>query len=518
MSEKNKAVKTVSYIMIITLAGKVLALLRDMILARQYGSGVEVSAFLTASRIPRVLFDAIFASAITSSFIPIFNRALKEKGRDKAYEFSDVFISVVGMFMVLLMILSMIFAKEIAYFFADGFDEKTLELCINLLKILLPTMICTGIAFSFVGILQSMDRFLIPASISVVFNIIIIVYYFTFDKVFGIYGLAVTYLIGWIMQVLIQIPSLKQIGYRYHFKPYLDYPYLKETLILMGPVMISTWVQPFNILINAKYASRLYEGSAVAAIEFANNLYTMIASVLVLSIMNFVFPQLSKLINDKKQDEFNKTVSTTMEATMFLILPLMAGVMSLSKEVIGLIYGGNRFDEFSVNITSSALFFFSVGMMGYAIQTILSRVYFAKENGKVPMISAIVAIIINYVFCALLINKFEVGGLALSSSISVTINAIMLIIPLQMDKNTKLIDFDFIKEILKIVISSVLMCIVIFLIKKILHGGNIGASKKIINLAILFVAGVLTYFLSAFILKIKQVSFVKNIIKKRKNS
>lgn len=101
-------------------------------------------------------------------------------------------------------------------------------------------------------------------------------------------------------------------------------------------------------------------------------------------------------------------------------------------------------------------------MIGYAIQTILSRVYFAKENGKVPMISAIVAIIINYVFCALLINKFEVGGLALSSSISVTINAIMLIIPLQMDKNTKLIDFDFIKEILKIVISSVLMCIVIF--------------------------------------------------------
>lgn len=126
--------KTVSYIMIITLAGKVLALLRDMILARQYGSGVEVSAFLTASRIPRVLFDAIFASAITSSFIPIFNRALKEKGRDKAYEFSDVFISVVGMFMVLLMSLSMIFAKEIAYFFADGFDEKTHELCINLTK------------------------------------------------------------------------------------------------------------------------------------------------------------------------------------------------------------------------------------------------------------------------------------------------------------------------------------------------------------------------------------------------
>ena len=92
MSDKNKTVKTVSYIMIITLFGKVLALIRDMLLARFYDSGINTSAFLTASRIPRVLFDAIFASAITSSFIPIFNKVLKKDGQDKAYEFSDVFI------------------------------------------------------------------------------------------------------------------------------------------------------------------------------------------------------------------------------------------------------------------------------------------------------------------------------------------------------------------------------------------------------------------------------------------
>ena len=82
MSNKNKTVKTVSYIMIITLLGKVLALLRDMLLARFYGSGMEASAFLTASRIPRVMFDAIFASAITSSFIPIFSKVLKKDNQD----------------------------------------------------------------------------------------------------------------------------------------------------------------------------------------------------------------------------------------------------------------------------------------------------------------------------------------------------------------------------------------------------------------------------------------------------
>ena len=512
MSTTNKAVKTVSYIMIITLVAKVLALLRDMILARQYGSGMEVSAFLTASRIPRVLFDAIFASAITSSFIPIFNKALKEKGRDKAYEFSDVFITLVSISMTILMIISILFSKQITHFFADGFDDNTLELCRNLLIILLPTMICTGIAFSFVGILQSMDRFLIPASISVVFNIIIIAYYFSFDKIFGIYGLAFTYLLGWIMQVVIQIPSLKKVSYKYHFKAYLDYPYLKETLLLMGPVMISTWVQPFNIMINAKYASRLYSGSAVAAIEFANNLYTMLAGVLVLSIMNFVFPKLSKLINENKKNEFNKTVKTTIESTLFLIIPLMTGVMSLSKEIISLIYGGNKFDEFSIKITSYALFFFSIGMIGYALQSILSRVYFSKENGKVPMISAVIAILTNYVFCNLLIGKFEIGGLALASSISITVNALILLVPLQLDE--KILDKNFLVEIVKICISSIIMCIVIISVKKILPIKALSFINKSIMLMILFISGVATYFISACILKIKQIAFAKNIIQR----
>lgn len=516
MSNKNKAVKTVSYIMIITLLGKVLALLRDIILARQYGTSMETSAFLTASRIPRVLFDAIFASAITSSFIPIFNKCLKEEGQDKAYEFSDVFITVVSIFMTVLMIAGMIFARPIAFFFADGFDEKTLDLCVNLLMILFPTMICTGIAFSFVGILQSMDRFLVPALISVVFNLIIIVYYFTFNRVFGIYGLAFTYLVGWIMQALIQLPSLKEIKYKYHFKPYLDYPYLKETLILMLPVMVSTWVQPFNIMINAKYASRLYEGVAVSAIEFANNLYTMIAGVLVISIMNFVFPKLSKLAQDKEKDEFYNMVGTTMTSTLFLIIPLMAGVMSLSSEVIGLIYGGNKFNAFSIDITSKALFYFSMGMVGYAVQMILSRVYFSQENGKMPMIAAIFAILVNFVLCNMLVDKYGISGLSFASSVSVSVNALILFIPLKMSKSIKVFDFNFAMEVIKIVIASIFMCILIIILKNILPSSDRNIFK-LIKLVILFVMGVLTYFVSAFLLKINQIKFVKNMIKKDKN-
>jgi integral membrane protein mviN len=512
LSDKNKTVKTVSYIMIITLFGKVLALIRDMLLARFYGSGMDTSAFLTASRIPRVLFDAIFASAITSSFIPIFNKVLKKDGQDKAYEFSDVFITIVALFMTALMIISMIFAKNIAFFFADGFDEKTLELCTNLLIILLPTMICTGIAFSFVGILQSMEHFLIPALISVVFNVVIIGYYFTFNNLFGIHGLAFVYLIGWILQVAIQVPSLIKIKYKYHFRPYFSYPYMKDTLVLMLPVMISTWVQPFNIMINAKYASRLYKGAAVPAIEFANNLYTMIAGVLVLSIMNFIFPKLSKLIHENKEDEFNQTVKTTILSTLFLVVPLCLGVMSLSRELIALIYGGNKFDDFSISITSTALFCFSAGMVGYSLQNILSRVYFSKESGRMPMISAIIAIVINYIFCNLFIKRYEIGGLAVSSTISVTVNALILAAPF-FNKKYKIFDLVFFVQLGKIFICSFAMSAVILVLKAVL--GFDTTVAKLMSLSIIFVVAVGFYFILAIILKIDQMDFVKGRLNKK---
>ena len=265
-------------------------------------------------------------------------------------------------------------------------------------------------------------------------------------------------------------------------------------------------------MINAKYASRLYDGSAVVAIEFANNLYTMIAGVLVLSIMNYVFPKLSKLINEGHKLEFNNTVKTTILSTLFLIVPLTFGVMGLSKELIGLIYGGKKFDDFSINITSTALFYFSVGMVGYAMQNILSRVYFAKENGKMPMISAIFAIIVNYVFCNLLINKYEIGGLAMASSISVTLNAIILAIPL-LSKKENIFDSSFFVQLVKIFISSICMYLVILFILPLFKFDT--TIMKIIGLGIIFLLSIIVYFVLAFILKIEQMDFVKNKLKRK---
>ena len=193
-------------VMAITLLGKVLGLYRDHLMAVHYGTtGMEAKAFYIASRIPRVFFDVVFASAIAACFIPVFSEYLTKK---EAFRFGGNFLSVMALLTAVLTVLGMVFAQPLVTLFADGYDAETAALAASLTRAMFPTVLFTGVAFSFVGILQSMDRFNIPALISTVSNLVIIGYFFFLDDRFGVYGLAAAYLVGWLLQALIQVPTL----------------------------------------------------------------------------------------------------------------------------------------------------------------------------------------------------------------------------------------------------------------------------------------------------------------------
>ena len=155
MSEKgNQAVKTVSFMMLITLFGKILGLVREQFLAAKYATGMEAAAFLLASRIPRTFFDVIFASAISASFIPIFVEYLQKYGKEEAYRLANRFITMISTVTVLMMVAGMVLAEPLTWLIAPGYDVATAELCVELLRMLFPTMLFTAVAFSFAGYLQ----------------------------------------------------------------------------------------------------------------------------------------------------------------------------------------------------------------------------------------------------------------------------------------------------------------------------------------------------------------------------
>ncbi len=469
MADNNeRAVRAAGSMMIITLVGKILGLVRDMLMAANYGSGMEANAFLTASRIPRVFFDAIFASAISASFIPIFNESLEKNGKKSAFEFTNKFITLIGIVTVIMTLAGMGFAPQLTNLFADGYDAETTSLSISLLKIMFPTVIFTGVAYSFVGVLQSFDEFTIPAALSIVSNGIIIIYYLFFNKSMGIYGLSAAFLIGWAMQAIMQIPSLIKKGYKYRpsFALKKD-ENIRKVLALMLPVMVSTWVQPINIAINTRFASHLYEGAGVSAIEYANNLYTIIVGVFVLSVANVVFPRLSRMTANNDKNAFFNTVITTTRILSYIVIPMTVGVMSLSGPIISLIYERGAFDAFSTGITTSALFFFSLGMFGYGLQAILSRAFYAEKDGKTPFIAGLVSIAVNLILCKVLVERMSISGLALASAISSTVFGLVLFISLK--HKHKSADMNgFIMSITKMIVCALVMAHAIIPVKNIL--------------------------------------------------
>ena len=514
MGNENKStVKAVSLMMIITLVGKLLGLLREIFLAGNYSVGMEANAFLTASRIPRIFFDIVFASAISASFIPVFNEYMKKRGKEEAFKLSNNFITLIALLTTVITFLGMAFAPQLVGLFANKFDAQTAELSARLLRIMFPATIFTGMAFSFVGILQSMDEFNIPAAMSIVSNIIIIVYYILFNDRFGIYGLTIAFLLGWIMQAVFQIPSLKKKGFRY--RPYLNFrdEGLKKIVILMLPVMVSTWVQPINLAINTRFASGLFEGSGVSAIEYANNVYSIIVGVFVLSIANVIFPKLSRMTVDNDSKSFGNTLGLTISVMMFFIIPMMAGLMSLSNVVVDLLFRRGAFDYFASEITSKALFFFTPGMIGFGLQAILSRAFYAEQNGKIPLISGMFSIAANVVLCVLLTKRMDVGGLALASAVSQSVAAIILIIPMQ--KKNKIMDRDFVKAIIKMLVCALLMAQAVGIIKNILFGMlPAGFTSNLIVAAVCVAVGGMVYMGGAFILKIKEAVIIFDMILK----
>ena len=515
MSDKGKnTVKLVGLIMIITLIGKVMGLFRDQLLAWNYGIGIEANAFTTASRIPRIFFDAVFASAISSSFIPIFNEYIEKKGKDKAFEFSNNFISIIIVFTTLITILGIIISPFLQKVFAGGFEGETAILCIKLLRILFPMLIFTGIAFSYVGILQSFDEFTIPAIMSAISNGIIILYYFIFGTKFGVIGLAFAFLLGWFMQMIIQIPPLYKIGYRFRFFINFKDEGIKKIFLLMLPVMISTWVQPINIAINGRYASELFNGSGSSIIDYANNLYSIIVGVFVLSIANVIFPKLSKQTANNEDIEYSETINNTMKALFFLLIPMMFGLMSLSKPIIRLVYEWKEFTPDATILTSKALMFFSIGMIGFGAQTILSRAFYAMKDGKTPLITGVISILLNLVLCQILVSKMNIGGLALSSSISSIASGFLLIIPIKR-KYKDIMNDKFFISVFKMFISALIMTFIVVIVKNIIYC-NISDNiiSRILVVLIPTILGICVYMISSYFLKIEESKFVFSFIKK----
>jgi putative peptidoglycan lipid II flippase len=520
MFSTQKAVKTVSFMIFATLSAKILGMFRDIFLADFYGTKTAAVAFLTASRIPLLFFDIGLGAAITSTFIPIFNEYLEKKNKKQAIEFSNNFINIVIISTATLTLLGLIFADGLVNIIAGGLNAETHNLAVELVRILFPMIIFAGLAFSFVGILHSFNEFNIPAAISLVSNGIIIVYFILLNEKYGIYGLAITMVFAWASQMLVQIPALIKKGYKYSPRMSFKSEGIKKVSIAVIPILISSWIQPINTMVNLHLASYLNKGAAVAALDYANKLYIIVVGVFAYALSNLTFPSLSRFVAGGDKESFSKLLEKTLKIILLVISPVMIGFIVCRIPIIKLIYERGAFGETATELTSIALLFYSLGMLGFAFHELLSKAFFALQNSKIPMKMAAFTMIINVVLSLVLIRifGFGLGALAFAASISAIFYGLVLLIKINKKMNI-LFSKDGLIYIIKIFVASLIMGILITILREkiILLISMDTLIHKMLVVMILGILGALIYLVLILFLKISEVYELLSLIKDKIN-
>ncbi len=493
-----------------TLLAKLCGLVRDSMIAGYFSAGMETDAFMTATKLPTMMFDMVIGGVISASFIPIFNSVREKDGVKSAEKFAGKFIMFILSVAVLISCLGIIFSDSLVTLLAPGFTGDKHALTTELTSIMFPMIIFTGLAFSFVGLLQSYGEYNIPSIISLVSNLAIIAYFPLFADEFGIYGLAYTMLIAWSLQVIVQIPSL--IKFKFRFKPSFKFKdtNIKAALFLAGPMLISTWIQPLYSVINSRLASGI--SGAPTTLELANRLYVVMTGVFSFIVTNLIFPKVSKANAENNEEEGKQLIVSSLKSMIYILLPLTAGVICLANPITSIIYEHNRFSGESVTAVAQALRCYSIGMVALAVNEVLSKYFFSMKNSKTPMRNSVISMIINIILAYGLFRVFKTPGLALAAAGGSISNATLNWVSL---RSKKLFGKKEWISVLKTIIAAFVMSVVVFLEYGLLTPFFGGFTGNIIICILCGLSGIIVYFIFSCILKIELIT---NLFKKEKGS
>ena len=414
-------------IMIITLASRVLGLVRTALIAYYFGATKFTDAYFSAFKISNFFRQLLGEGALGTVFIPIYNDREKAVGAEKSKSLIYSVLNLLFIFTTLITILMVIFSDNIINFIVTGYPEETKKIASNLLKIMAIYFVFIGLAGMVSAILNNFKKFLIPASTSLLFNIAIIASIIFYGEKFGVIAMAIGVVIGGLLQFLVVLPSFIKIVKTYKFNINFGDKDLKKIFILMIPMLLGIFARQINSIVDQFFASHLASGG-VSALENATRIFNLPLGVFGISIATVIYPTLSRAISNNEIDIVKKSLQRGLNFLMFLIIPSMGVLIFYAKDLIELVLGHGKFTQNSITITSESLIYYSIGLFFYTSVHLMSRAFYGMKDTKRPVIFSVISIVINIGLNAVLIRQFQHKGLALATAIASMINFILLYI------------------------------------------------------------------------------------------
>ncbi|MFE6169863.1 murein biosynthesis integral membrane protein MurJ [Viridibacillus arvi] len=499
--------KTAVLLMVITILSKVSGFLRDITLSYFYGASSTSDAYIISITITSVLFSLII-SGISTAYIPMFKQIEHSEGQQSATYFTNNLINIVLIVTTSVILIGLLFSNVLVKLFALGFDGETLRIAVLFTRIGLVGIYFTSITQLFSSYLQLYGKFTIPAMIGLPFNFVIIISIIVSTQT-NIIALAIGSVTAAFIQLLFLIPSLKKTNYRYIPIVQFTDKHIKKMAVVVFPIMIGISIDQINLMVDKTLASTLVEGG-VSALTYASRLNDFVQGIFVLSFVTVMFPLISNLAVQKNKEDFKKSISEVISVVILIVVPASFGIMVLAEPIIRLLYGHGHFDEHAIDMTTSALFFYSIGMIGYGIREILNRTFYSIQDTKTPMYNASFAVILNILLSFILSSYMGISGIALATSISALFCSTLLVIKLRKKIGSFGLKGNFI-TLLKVTFASSVMGAVVYILNKYaLSDWNI-----LLKISLVILVGSSIYFLTITLLKVKESKLLVNFLLKK---
>ena len=526
--DRRMSTRATGIVGIAILCSRVLGLIREQVFAGLFGAGKNLDAFLMAFRLPNLLRDLFAEGALSTAFITTFSGKIATEGDESAWRLANKVATLTAVFMSGVTLLGILFAPQLVDLLTWGSwpPDKT-ALTILLTRIMWPFMLLVSLAALVMGILNAKHVFGPPAMASSYFNLGSIIggvaIGWWLDPHFGarsLTGLAIGTLIGGAWQLIAQFPSLHRVGYKYRADFQWRDEGVRTVLGLMAPAVIAASAVQVNVLVNSGFAASLGNGP-VSWLNIAFRLMQLPLGIFGVAIGTVTLPLVSKSAAIGNIDEFRTILARGMRLAFLLTIPSAIGLAMLASPIISVIYQHGRFTAEMTRQTASALQFYAVGLVSYAVLKVLTPAFYAIGKRNTPMVVSFLAIgtnlFLNWLF------TFRLGwghrGLAFSTSLVATIN-FLLLYALMWRHTRRLETRRMLAGLGKICVAGMLLALVCWAANYwwLDAWEQLRFFKKLCVLLAAILVSLITFFGAAFLLRVDEVQDLVDLVRRRTGS
>jgi len=432
MTSHKTVAKAAGLMMIAILASRLLGLIREMLIARQFGQTAVVSAYGVAFNLPDLLYFFMSSGALSGAFIPVFTERLQTNREKEAWQVFSTVACFMGLVLGLAVLLAEIFTDPLVrWLAAPGFardEPQLIPLVVSLTRIILPSQLFFFFGGLMMGTLESRQNFRARAAGPVIYNLGIIAGVVVLSRWIGIRGLAWGALGGaFIGNIAYTFYTLRKAGFEFHPSLNLRHPGVKRVGALALPVILGLSLPQIDVIINRWFATFVSDIS-VAALNYANRLMQVPLGIFAQAAGTAILPTLSAYAARNAIGDLRSGVSFGLRAVLALNIPASLFMVIMADPLIRTIYMSGKYGSSDVAAASGALAFYSAGIFAWAGQAIVARGFFAMQDTITPVVLGSVVTIIFVPLNYLLMVGMGHDGLALATSIAATIHLVGLML------------------------------------------------------------------------------------------